>query len=127
MLRDRFGLRRQVFATPLSFTALGSAKAASRRLAAAVQMSHASRFTMVTPASQARRVCEARWMGLVPYNDGLRLQERTVERLRSGDAPEQLLLLEHSHVFTLGRGADSSNILADQQHLESNSVEVHET
>jgi len=55
------------------------------------------------------------------------MQEVAVERLRSGDAPEQLLLLEHPHVFTLGRGADSSNILADQQQLESNSVEVHET
>ena len=66
-------------------------------------------------------------MGLVPYDDGLRLQERAVQRLHSGDAPEQLLLLEHPHVFTLGRGADSSNILADRQHLESNSVEVHET
>jgi lipoyl(octanoyl) transferase len=72
-------------------------------------------------------VCEARWLGLVPYDDGLSLQERAVERLRTGDAPEQLLLLEHPHVFTLGRGADSSNILADQQHLESNSVEVRET
>jgi len=82
---------------------------------------------MVTPASQARRIYEARWLGLVSYDDGLRLQERSVERLRSGDAPEQLLLLEHPHVFTLGRGADSSNILADQQQLQSNSVEVHET
>jgi len=82
---------------------------------------------MVTQASQAFRLCEARWLGLVPYDDGLRLQESAVERLRSGEAPEQLLLLEHSHVFTLGRGADSSNILADQQQLESNSVEVHET
>ena len=38
-----------------------------------------------------------------------------------------MLLLEHPHVFTLGRGADSSNILADQLQLQSNSVEVHET
>ena len=82
---------------------------------------------MVTQASQARRICEARWLGIVRYADGLRLQERAVERLRSGEAPEQLLLLEHPHVFTLGRGADSSNILADQQQLQSNSVEVHET
>jgi lipoate-protein ligase B len=66
-------------------------------------------------------------MGLVPYNEGLRAQERAVERLRSEEAPEQLLLLEHPHVFTLGRGADSSNILADQQQLQSHSVEVHET
>jgi len=66
-------------------------------------------------------------MGLVPYDDGLRLQEGAVERLRSGEAPEQLLLLEHPHVFTLGRGADGSNILADSDQLESNSIEVHET
>ena len=55
------------------------------------------------------------------------MQESAVERLRSGEAPEQLLLLEHPHVFTLGRGANSSNILAGQDQLESNSVEVHET
>ena len=55
------------------------------------------------------------------------MQERAVEQLRSGEAPEQLLLLVHPHVFTLGRGADVSNILADRQQLETNSVEVHET
>ncbi|MEK6285489.1 MAG: lipoyl(octanoyl) transferase LipB [Acidobacteriota bacterium] len=82
---------------------------------------------MTSQASQPRRVCEARWLGLVQYDDGLRLQERAVDRLRSGEGPEQLLLLEHPHVFTLGRGADSSNILADQQQLQSSSVEVHET
>jgi len=83
--------------------------------------------TMVTQSSQVRRFCEARWLGLVSYNEGLHLQESAVERLRSGDAPEQLLLLEHPHVFTLGRGADASNIIADQQQLQFNSVEVYET
>jgi lipoyl(octanoyl) transferase len=82
---------------------------------------------MATQASQMDRICEARWLGLVGYDQGLQLQERAVEGLRSNDAPEQLLLLEHPHVFTLGRGADSSNILADQQQLQTNSVEVHET
>jgi lipoyl(octanoyl) transferase len=82
---------------------------------------------MVTQKSEARRICEARWLGLVSYDDGLRLQERAVESLCSEESPEQLLLLEHPHVFTLGRGADSSNILADQQQLESNLVEVRET
>lgn len=80
-----------------------------------------------SPINPYPRLCEARWAGLVPYDEGLRLQERAVEQLRSGETPEQLLLLEHPHVFTLGRGADSANILADQQQLESNSVEVHET
>jgi lipoyl(octanoyl) transferase len=82
---------------------------------------------MATQAPHPRRTCEAQWLGLVQYDEGLRLQEAAVERLRAGEAPEQLLLLEHPHVFTLGRGADSSNILADQEQLQSHSVEIHET
>jgi len=77
--------------------------------------------------SDSKRICEARWLGIVQYGDGLLLQQTAVEKLRSGEGREQLLLLEHPHVFTLGRGADSSNILADSHELESNSVEVHET
>jgi lipoyl(octanoyl) transferase len=79
------------------------------------------------PPATASRICEARWLGLVNYSDGLRLQERAVERLKSSEGAEQLFLLEHPHVFTLGRGADGSNILADKQKLESHSIEVHET
>jgi lipoyl(octanoyl) transferase len=74
-----------------------------------------------------RRVCEARWLGLTGYADGLRLQERAVEGLRAGDGREQLLLLEHPHVFTLGRGADAANILADEKQRALHSIEVHET
>jgi lipoyl(octanoyl) transferase len=83
-------------------------------------------LAMQSQSSKSPRICEARWLGVVQYDDGLRIQERAVEGLRLGQSPEQLLLLEHPHVFTLGRGADSSNILADRQELESNSVEVYE-
>ena len=76
---------------------------------------------------QPRRLCEARWLGRTSYADGLRLQERAVEGLRTGVGNEQLLLLEHPHVFTLGRGADAANILADEQQLAAHAIEVHET
>ena len=82
---------------------------------------------MRSPDPQQQRICEANWLGIVQYDDGLRLQERAVEKLRLGEDHEQLLLLEHPHVFTLGRGADSSNILVNPQQLESSQVEVHET
>jgi lipoyl(octanoyl) transferase len=82
---------------------------------------------MATEVSTIKRECEARWLGLVPYDEGLRFQERALELLRSGEAPEQLLLLEHPHVFTLGRGADATNILAAEEQLQANAVEVHET
>jgi lipoate-protein ligase B len=55
------------------------------------------------------------------------LQEQVVARLGSGEGPEELLLLEHPHVFTLGRGADGANILAGSDQLSALSVEVHET
>jgi len=74
-----------------------------------------------------KRVCEARWLGLTSYGEGLRLQERAVEDLRAGEGREQLLLLEHPHVFTLGRGADAANILADEKQLALHAIEVHET
>jgi lipoyl(octanoyl) transferase len=82
---------------------------------------------MATQSAQARRACEARWLGAVGYGDALNLQERAVERLRAGTGSEQLLLLEHPHVFTLGRGADAGNILAGRDELRSLGVEVHET
>ncbi len=82
-------------------------------------------MTMQSP-NPVRR-CEARLLGRVTYSEGLALQERAVERLRSGEGAEQLLLLEHPHVFTLGRGANSANILADQTELESLEVDVYET
>src|ERR1041385_8443105 len=82
---------------------------------------------MSTQTSKIQRQLEARWLATVKYDDGLKLQESAVEQLRTEAGVEQLLLLEHPHVFTLGRGADSSNILADQQQLEATSVDVFET
>jgi len=74
-----------------------------------------------------KRVCEAKWLGSVGYAEALAMQERAVTSLRSGEDDEQLLLLEHPHVFTLGRAANSANILAGVDQLESLSIEVHET
>lgn len=82
---------------------------------------------MATEVSTIKRQCEARWLGRVSYDDGLRLQQGAVEGVRNNEASEQLLLLEHPHVFTLGRGADATNILADEAQLQANSVEVYET
>ena len=84
-------------------------------------------ISLPRPTDSNGSVCEASFCGLVSYSDGLALQEQAVERLRSGKSAEQLLLLEHPHVFTLGRGADGTHILADKDQLQSSSIEVHET
>jgi len=66
-------------------------------------------------------------LGRVEYSTGLTIQERAVEDCAAGRAPEQLLLLEHPPVFTLGRGADRSNILLDESRLRALNIELHET
>src|SRR5262249_6143979 len=73
------------------------------------------------------RVCEARWLGRVEYSEALTLQEHAVESLGNQQGNEQLILLEHRSVLTLGRGADAGNILADSTQLESSHIQVFET
>ena len=46
------------------------------------------------------------WLGTVPYPGALALQDALVNARRYDQIGDTLLLLEHPHVFTLGRGAD---------------------
>src|SRR5262249_12548899 len=82
--------------------------------------------TATNPVTAQQRVCEVRFCGRVAYADGLALQQQAVENLRDGAGGEQLFLLEHNHVFTLGRGAKGANILASRDYLAAEGIEVHE-
>jgi lipoyl(octanoyl) transferase len=46
---------------------------------------------------------EIRDLGIIPYADALRMQERLVSEVRGG-GEETLLLLEHPPVYTIGAG-----------------------
>jgi len=70
--------------------------------------------------------CEARYLGVVPYAEGLRLQAELVERRAAGLCDDQLLLLEHPHVLTLGRNAKAAHVLADPVRLAGLGVELFE-
>ena len=63
------------------------------------------------------------------YADGLELQKSLVEQRRAGEVPDQLLLLEHPPVITLGVKTRNtrSNIVASPELLERHGVEVFET
>jgi lipoyl(octanoyl) transferase len=76
-----------------------------------------------------RRLLEVRRLGLVPYADALELQRTLVEQRRAGEIPDQLLLLEHPPVITLGVKArsDRSHVLATPEALEREGVELFET
>ncbi len=65
-------------------------------------------------------------LGRVEYAEAARLQEEMRQALANGDGPEHLLLLEHPHVFTLGRNADRGSLVATPEWLESRGVTVVE-
>ncbi len=79
------------------------------------------------PPAALRRPLEVRRLGLVPYGDGLKLQEELVGHRRAGRVPDQLLLLEHPHVITMGTGTDRSHLLADERERAERGIELFES
>jgi len=73
------------------------------------------------------RCYETRKLGLTPYAEALVLQEELVARRKRDEIPDQLLLLEHPHVITLGRAANRANVLADDATRARLGVELFET
>jgi lipoyl(octanoyl) transferase len=53
-------------------------------------------------------------LGLIPCAEALALQSDLVRRRRAGDIPDQLLLLQHPHIITLGTASSRSHVLADE-------------
>jgi len=72
-------------------------------------------------------VCEARNLGLLAYAEALALQQSLHDARKRDEIPDQLLLLEHPHVITLGRGARPEHVLADEQTRAARGVELFET
>ena len=66
-------------------------------------------------------------LGRVPYARGLELQAELVALRQAGRIPDQLLLLEHDPVFTLGRNARAENVLFPAEALRERGYEVFET
>lgn len=66
-------------------------------------------------------------LGRVPYADAHALQERLVEERKAERVGDSLLLLEHPKVITLGRRANTENILFSREALEQSGYELFET
>ncbi len=65
-----------------------------------------------------------RWLGRIAYRDAWAIQ-RALVLLRGEDRiPDQLLLLEHDPVLTLGRHADPGHVLAPAAVLAERGIEV---
>jgi len=70
------------------------------------------------------RAARAYWLGSVPYRDAWDLQRACVEAVRIGAQPDSLLLLEHPHVFTIGRRGDGSTLLWSEEECSRRGVDV---
>lgn len=65
--------------------------------------------------------------GLVDYATGLALQQERIAERKAGAIPDTLILLQHPHVYTLGRSAHRQNVLASEPFLRSLGAELFET
>lgn len=75
---------------------------------------------------RARREVAWGFIGEVPFSEAVVLQEEIRDLLRAGRTPEHLLLLEHPPVYTLGRSARRSDIVATDAWLLERGIEVAE-
>ena len=70
--------------------------------------------------------CVAISLGQVEYLRAWDLQRRLHQQVADGALPNLLLLLEHPHVYTLGRRGKTSDILVSDEALSRLGAEVHE-
>jgi len=72
---------------------------------------------------------EVRRLGTIGYECALELQRDLVEQRKRGEIPDQLLLLEHPDVITLGvkTRSDRSHVLESEEALAARGIAVFET
>ncbi len=73
------------------------------------------------------RDCELHELGRIGYGEAFQLQKALVERRKAGQICDQLLLVEHPHVITLGRNGKESNLLAGEEALRRAGISYFET
>src|SRR5436305_8674104 len=77
-----------------------------------------------TPMNRSQRRVKACWLGRVPYLEAWNLQAEMVTALRAGHGEDTLLLLEHPHVFTMGKAASAAHLLWDEADRTPHQVDV---
>ena len=66
----------------------------------------------------------ASWLGSTGYRAAWELQADLVPAVKDGREPDTLLLLEHPHVFTMGKAAKADHVLWDEQERGRRAVEL---
>src|SRR5260370_6797647 len=86
----------------------------------------AKRLTTCTDSRSMREVF-VRDLGRLGYDQALLIQKELVEKRKQGLIPDQLLLVEHPHVITLGRNGHLENLLANEEVLTRAGIAFHHT
>jgi lipoyl(octanoyl) transferase len=73
------------------------------------------------------RSCQLRQLGRIDYASALELQQRLAADRKQGLIGDQLLLLEHPHVITLGRNGHLENLLADDDIMARAGISFYPT
>src|SRR5579884_3054378 len=68
---------------------------------------------------------ELRDLGVLSYAEALSIQRSLAEQRKRGEVPDQLLIVEHPHVITLGRNGHLQNLLASPEVLERAGISFH--
>ena len=71
------------------------------------------------------RLLRVRWLGRLPYAEAWDLQRAIWEGRIEGRADDYLLLVEHPHVYTVGRNGDGSNLLVEPDSLAELGAEFY--
>ena len=72
-------------------------------------------------------LCRAVWLGDMDYLEARDLQLSLVEKVHSGQEPNTMLMLEHSHVYTKGRLSKESDVLLPEEELAAKGINMYET
>jgi lipoyl(octanoyl) transferase len=71
--------------------------------------------------------CEYHDLGRLEYGQAFELQRSLVEKRQRGLIPDQLLIVEHPHVITLGRSGRLEHLLASEDDLRRAGIAFHRT
>jgi lipoyl(octanoyl) transferase len=64
-------------------------------------------------------------IGRTQYAEAWKLQQRILTLRQSGSLQDTLLLTEHEHVYTFGKGSNENHLLASEEELKAFGTEVY--
>ena len=64
-------------------------------------------------------------LGTCPYGKAWDIQKELHAKRVAGEIPDTLILVEHPHVYTLGKNANAQHLIATQDYLKSKGIEIY--